>query len=253
MEPDPDQMDVPGVHEPIVREHSEPVDGREPMPLWLIVFFGALLLWGGWYLAEYSGDWRGDVLDERAGRSSAPVRPGMVEDAGIDPLVLGRRVYTIHCMACHQIDGRGLPEQYPPLAGSDWVAGSPRRLARIVLHGLHGPIVVNGLPFDNEMPGHGDQLSDLRIAAVLTYIRQAWGNDYPPVDASLVAEIRALSAGRRTSWTGPELEELDRLEAIGETDREPPQPDPQALPEDAQPLEPADSVRLPEPANDHDE
>ncbi|MCC5828224.1 MAG: c-type cytochrome [Phycisphaeraceae bacterium] len=226
--PESDQHDVNRMHSPIMREHSEPADGREPMPIWLIIVFGAMLLWGGWYLGQYSGHFRGDVLDERAADRAAYPRRDLDPDLEIDPLVLGRRVYTLHCMSCHQIDGMGLEAQYPPLAGSEWVHGSPRTLARIVLHGLHGPIEVAGEVYDDQMPGHGDQLTDLRIAAVLSFIRTAWGNDAPPVDPRLVREVRLEHAGRRASWTVTELREAEATEhpAAEQTTTPPAEPEP---------------------------
>ena len=48
-----------------MREKREPRDGYEPVPIWLICVFFALIFWGGWYLAWYSGGFRKDVLDER--------------------------------------------------------------------------------------------------------------------------------------------------------------------------------------------
>jgi mono/diheme cytochrome c family protein len=140
------------------------------------------------------------------GRSDLPPLPD--PDAGIDLLQLGRRVYST-CVTCHGSGGLGQPRVYPPLKASDWVLGDPRRLVRILLHGLQGPITVNGEPYASVMllPR---QLTDREIAAVLTYVRQAWGNDAEEVEESLVREIRSTTATRNAPWTSPELDEVLR-------------------------------------------
>jgi mono/diheme cytochrome c family protein len=83
----------------------------------------------------------------------------------------------------------------PPLAGSEWVTGSEERLIRAVLYGLQGKITVKGVVYEQSMvpngrvTGSGFNLSDEKIAQVLTYIRQEWGNAAPPVTTEKVAEV----------------------------------------------------------------
>lgn len=119
--------------------------------------------------------------------------------------VTGRDTYGRTCATCHQLDGAGLPNVAPRLAGSDWVAGSPQRLIRVVLHGMYGPIKVNGDTWNLHMPGFGVTLDDERIAGVLTYIRRAWGNGAGSVRASEVSEQRKMTATRVIAWTEAEL------------------------------------------------
>ncbi|MDA9764620.1 MAG: cytochrome c [Opitutales bacterium] len=130
---------------------------------------------------------------------------GIVEVAADDPIALGEKIYMTNCMACHQVTGQGMPGAFPPLAGSDWAGKDPDMLARIVIAGIQGPIMVSGTEYNSIMAPLGAMLSDEDIANVLTYVRQAWGNDYPAVDASVVAEARAAT-GTRAMWTVPELE-----------------------------------------------
>lgn len=119
----------------------------------------------------------------------------------------GRQVYAAICAACHQLHGGGTPGAAPPLAGSDWVAGSPEKLARIVLHGLYGPVEVNRQTWNLHMPGLGASgiLDDEKIAAVLSYVRRAWGNAAVPVEPSLIASVREEAAGRVLPWRAEEL------------------------------------------------
>ncbi|MBL9216759.1 MAG: cytochrome c, partial [Opitutaceae bacterium] len=94
---------------------------------------------------------------------------------------------------------------YPPLVGSEWVTGSEERLIRIVLHGLNGPITVEGKEYNNVMAPLGGVLKDDQIANVLSYVRATWGNAAPEVQPETVAKVRSETAGRTSFWTAPEL------------------------------------------------
>lgn len=121
-------------------------------------------------------------------------------------LAAGKAVYNTTCIACHQPTGLGLPPLFPPLKGSDWVsAPKPGRIVRIVLHGASGPIKVNGAPFNGLMPGHAVQLTDEKIAAVITYIRHEYGNKAPAVSTEYVTAARAAFKNRLAPWTEAEL------------------------------------------------
>ena len=65
----------------------------------------------------------------------------------------------------------------PPLAGSDYLKNRPRDVVRGIRYGMKGPIVVNGITYDEVMPGNQD-LSEFQIVNIVNYINQAWGNDY---------------------------------------------------------------------------
>ena len=96
---------------------------------------------------------------------------------------------------------------------SEWVTGSEERVIRIVLHGLQGPIKVEGTDYNSAMPafgrvaGSGYNWTDDKIAAVLTYVRQEWGNQAGPITTEKVAEIRTKE-GDHKPWTSAELEKL---------------------------------------------
>jgi mono/diheme cytochrome c family protein len=109
----------------------------------------------------------------------------------------GQEVYRNLCIACHQANGQGLEKVAPTLVGSDFTLASPRVTVRILLNGKEGP---TGL-----MPPLGSVLSDEQIAAVLTYVRRAWGNGGSPIAALEVAEIRTSAAGRTRPWTDADL------------------------------------------------
>ena len=202
-------MNVAEVHGSIVREHAEPRAGREPAPLWLLAVFFSIIFWAGLYLADNSGGFRADVFDPAR---VAWVGGGAAAQTGpVDPKVLGRRVFTQNCLVCHQTTGLGIPRQFPPLAGSEWVLGQDwhgdNHLVKIVLNGLQGPIQVKGSTFNNAMPTWS-MLTDEQIAAVLTYIRSEWGNAATPVFANYVRAVREQAATRTEPWSPKDLQAI---------------------------------------------
>jgi nitrite reductase (NO-forming)/hydroxylamine reductase len=113
--------------------------------------------------------------------------------AGAEQIKAGEAVYQTVCMACHQADGKGLPGAFPPLAGSDYLLGDKERAVGVVLRGLQGEVVVNGVKYNSVMPAM-TQLSDKEIADVVTYALNTWGNKGGTVSTSLVAAERAKVA-----------------------------------------------------------
>jgi mono/diheme cytochrome c family protein len=92
----------------------------------------------------------------------------------------GEEIYAGVCIACHQAEGAGIEGIYPALAGNPLVTlEDPKVVVETVLYGRGG------------MPRFGDIYSDEDIAAVVSYIRNAWGNQAPPVMPDQAAEIRA--------------------------------------------------------------
>ena len=127
------------------------------------------------------------------------------------PVEQGRIHYQTYCMPCHQGNGMGLPGQFPPLAGSEWVnAEGPNRIIRIILNGLQGPITVKGQEFNGAMVPWRDTIPDpADIAAIATFIRQEWGNTGAPVSPEKVAEIKTATESRGgRAWTAAELESI---------------------------------------------
>lgn len=106
----------------------------------------------------------------------------------------GIKVYNTYCVGCHQKNGKGDGNLFPPLNGSEWVTGGKymqkEPAIRVLLNGLEGPIKVKNRPYNSVMPKH-NFLSDGEIAAVLTYIRSNFGNNSNLVTASEVKQVRA--------------------------------------------------------------
>jgi len=186
---------------------SEPVANRATMPVLFIAALGAALFWGDMYLVDHGGQ-----LDARV---YAPYR-SIEELSGYQPKdeaellkAKGQKIYTTYCAACHQPDGNGSSSQnVPPLAGSEWVlARDPARIIRVVLNGLQGPITVKGKEWGlGVMVGwRGDLHDDGDVAAVLTYVRNSWGNKAPAVKAEDVKPIREVTKEKGGNWTPAEL------------------------------------------------
>ena len=119
----------------------------------------------------------------------------------------GEAIYLSRCMSCHQVDGMGIAGVFPPLVETDWVRGDRGRLIRLVLDGMMGEVKVNGVVYSGAMPPWKAFLSDDEVAELLTYIREAWGNDASAVTAQQVALVRKATADRATPWTAEELME----------------------------------------------
>jgi mono/diheme cytochrome c family protein len=113
--------------------------------------------------------------------------------------------FQSYCAACHQYDGQRMGDA-PPLAGSPWVTGPEERLVKIVLHGVRGPIEVDGKTYDQEMPGFGRILSDAEVASLLSFVRRRFGGPSDPITPATVGRIRAASQSRTSYWSVEELQ-----------------------------------------------
>jgi mono/diheme cytochrome c family protein len=179
-----------------------PSERHAPIPGWLLGFGVILSFWAGGYLFFYSGGFRGDVYDP--GQITwGPVNTGPV--APPDPKAIGKRLFTANCAQCHQSNGHGQAGVYPPLDNSEWVVGSKNRLISILHKGIAGPIHVNGVLYNNNMPAWGDgapiMLKDEQISAILTYIRSEWGNKASPVSTEEVAAKRKELSAITSPWS----------------------------------------------------
>ncbi len=128
---------------------------------------------------------------------------------------LGQRVFYEEgsCNTCHRENGEGVIRIYPPLVGSEWVTSDPERLTKLTLHGIWGEIQVAGKKYAPTqgvppMTALGNMFTDAEVAAVLTYVRNSWGNDASEISTGDVAKIRAATKERRRYYTPEELIEM---------------------------------------------
>jgi len=140
----------------------------------------------------YSGKQRDDVyLPEGSAIQKIPegeAQPAITERPLAERLSLGKTQYESNCAACHMKDGVGVPGAFPPLVNSDFLKNRVDKGAGIILHGLSGPITVNGKEFNGVMPAL--QLSDDEVANILTYVRNNFSKIDGIVSAADVAKTR---------------------------------------------------------------
>src|SRR5262245_38289948 len=133
-------------------DDREPVAEKRPVPVLLIALLVALVFWGELYVMRHGGD----VAGEKGAFPAMVYFPFQTYAQIPKPAggaAEGAKFYGQYCAICHQPGGSGLPAQFPPLAGSDWVLEEgPNRIIRLMLNGIQGPITVNGQSFNNAMP-----------------------------------------------------------------------------------------------------
>ncbi|MFY8130609.1 MAG: c-type cytochrome, partial [Burkholderiaceae bacterium] len=120
--------------------------------------------------------------------AAAPAVPAAVSEAdmnktwSLDELkARGEKIYATNCVACHQANGKGLPNMFPGLDGSKVVQGPKAGQIDILLNGK------------NQMPAWKNQLNDLDIAAVITYTKNSWGNNL-----GTTVQPKEVAAGRKS-------------------------------------------------------
>lgn len=202
---------IQDVHAKLVSQKPEPKEGFKMMPLFLLGFVSTMIFVTSIYVVHYRADFSPMVYDERFDPKSA-AGSGAKELTPEQIIAAGKKSYLQTCAACHQASGLGVAGVYPPLAGSEWVNGSEERVVRVLLHGLNGPIEVEGKPYNGAMPafgkvtGGGYNWKEDKIAQVLTYIRQEWGNKSVAITTEKVAEVLAKEKARAKPWTSAELD-----------------------------------------------
>ena len=148
--------------------------------------------------AIYSGKEVDSVyLSEKAG-SMEPVAVAAAETAVSgaptkeQQIAAGKALYSGTCSVCHQANGEGLPDVFPPLARSDYLLADKERAIAVVLNGLSGPVTVNGKSYNSVMPPMS-QLNNDEVANILTYTLNSFGNAGGVVTAGEVAKVRATT------------------------------------------------------------
>ncbi|HTY87055.1 MAG TPA: cytochrome c [Candidatus Acidoferrum sp.] len=186
--------------------NAEPTASRSALPIWIITVTLVLMLLGAVYFDHHSGWFNKQVYPPyRSAEELAANQP----QSGAMAAAQGKKMYETMCGICHGTDGLGKPGQAPALAGSEWVVTKGYdRLTRIPLAGLSGPMSVKGQGWNLAMAPMGATLSDADLAAVLTYIRTAWGNQAGEVTADNVKSVRAALGARPQPLTAEQLKAM---------------------------------------------
>jgi mono/diheme cytochrome c family protein len=146
-----------------------------------------------------------DWVTEGGSRGVAP--PEGAPKSKAEKIELGRRLFTSICAACHQPTGQGLPNVFPPLAGSDFLNADKSRAIKIVINGRQGELIVNGRKFNNSMPKF--PLGDSDIANVLTYVYNSFGNAGLEVKPDEVKFLRTQPPDAEGQKAAPQKSEFE--------------------------------------------
>jgi len=187
----------------VAREKRVDEGGMEPVSLWIFATCAFVCIFAGLALGSAGGFFDYEQT----------VKPGYVrkaldsgEDTGPKPtpaidayMAKGQKVYG-KCIGCHGPDGKG-GGAFPSLAGSDWVIGDTQLFAMIVLNGLSGP-TSTGKTY-GVMPAQGIGMSEADLAAVMTYVRNSFGNETGDVISKEMAASAFEIAGQRENPEAP--------------------------------------------------
>jgi len=136
--------------------------------------------------AMYLGDRAQANLQPVAVAAEAAKTGALTKD---DQVKAGQALFAGTCSTCHQANGEGLQGVFPPLAKSSVLKENPKRIVEIMLHGLNGPVTVNGQSFNSTMPPM-TQLTDDEVANIGTFVLNSWGNPGGQIHKDEVAERR---------------------------------------------------------------
>jgi mono/diheme cytochrome c family protein len=195
-----------------LRDEAEPTVGHGSiyLPMWIVGVLGLLVYWAFNYIDARGGHYNELVYAPYT--STNQLASFLPKDETMRLVKRGEIVYGNVCAACHQPNGAGNASQAPPLADSEWVlAEGPNRLIRIPAAGVSGPIKAAGKEFNGSMPALGAPglMTDEDLAAVLTYIRRAWGHKASPVTVEQVQKVRAdIQKNHPDMYTVEELLQL---------------------------------------------
>ena len=142
------------------------------------------------YLSDEDAEAMAVYLKALAPRDSDAPIPDSARLVAPAVMELGRHIYAKQCAVCHGDEGMGQPPQYPPLAGNQSIVmASPVNSIRMVLNGGYPPGTSKN-PRPHGMPPFAHLFNDEDVAAVLTYVRVAWGNTGTPVTPKQANDLR---------------------------------------------------------------
>lgn len=201
------------LHDSVRRENALPREGNGTLGVSIIVVSALVLIFGGGQLFSGANGFSDSIYI--SDYYQAAPRPSLGGDGGDVAAVAwidswtkdGKKVYG-NCIACHQASGLGIPGQFPPLIGSEWVDGGTTRIGAILLHGINGSFKVGGQAYNGLMPAWST-LPDEKIAQVATYVRREFGSLPEGQDGVVTTEMikaaREQFSGRVLPYQEAEL------------------------------------------------
>ena len=198
--------DMVEVHAKLNSEKHPPTIGFLQAPLVFVFLFGFLVFFCSIQLAHTTNKFELDPPKKVVDLSPEEIAAAKF----VKKVESGKKTFSAKCASCHQSNGQGLPNMFPPLAGSEWVTSDPGLITNIILKGLKGKIVVKGETWGTVPTQQmaAVDINDREIANVVTFVRQAWGNSASEVTVQQVSAFREESSGRTEQWTAEELIQL---------------------------------------------
>lgn len=194
--------DIYDIHQAALRERVLPEEGNETGPWWLYAIILVTFAFGFFYIGFYFGEftYQPHQLYISQAENEAPA-----EEAELSQMELGENIYGRVCSTCHQSNGEGVDGAFPTLVGTDYVTGNVGRFAGIIVHGLYGEMEVNSDTYNGNMPAWGEEISDEEVAAVMTYVRNSFGNNSSDVPVDSIKSYRETYGDRTSQWEVGEL------------------------------------------------
>ncbi len=191
------------VHAELKREKHPPTIGFLHAPLIFVFMFGCLIFVCSIQLAHSTNKFA--LHPEKEAVDLTPEEKEVIRlERKIES---GEKVFKLRCASCHQANGLGIAGQFPPLAESKWATSDPGLISKIIIKGLKGEIQVKGQTYGSNPAQNmvAVPINDREIANVVTYVRQAWGNEATEVSEDEVSGFRAESSNQEGQWTGEQL------------------------------------------------
>lgn len=197
-------QDMVEIHTSLNDEKHPPTKGFLIAPLVFVFMFGCLIFVCSIQLAHSTNGFQVHPPQEIVQLTEEEKEINRIQSKRDS----GKKIFALRCASCHQSNGLGIATQYPPLAGSEWVSANPELITKIILKGLKGEITVNGEKYGTSAAVNmaAVPIDDREIANVVTYVRQAWGNDFGEMTTDEVARIRADTVDQKDQWIGDALQ-----------------------------------------------
>ena len=184
-------MTIPPTRNQLPDDSFEPFEEHTRIPLPVFWIAIALALWGAVMLFH----------TEQSKTLAVQQRTAALRDLAAFSNEPGADLFAANCMTCHQANGSGVARAIPPLADSPFLKADRSVVVQILLHGINGPIAVEGNTYDGHMPSFASVLGDAEIARLGNFVRHHFAGQQPALDEQFVASQRARFAGRG-AWTG---------------------------------------------------
>jgi mono/diheme cytochrome c family protein len=132
-------------------------------------------------------------MEKRKSRTYIKTPDVVADNLNTGDKLEGGILFENYCANCHQRNGKGDNNRFPPLVESSYVTGDKNVLIGIILNGLQGEISVNGKTYSGIMPAHAGLLDDHAIASITTYIRSRFGKQKETISTLEVTNVRNSS------------------------------------------------------------